>query len=461
MKIPRLLITAGSSGSGKTLVTCGLLQLFKNRGLCTVAFKCGPDYIDPMFHESVLHTKSRNLDSFFMGEAGVRASLIKNVNSCDIAVLEGVMGYYDGLGGTSLRSSAYDVARLTKTPSILLVNTRGMSLSMIPLIQGFLHYQPDSHIRGVLLNQMSAMLYPRMKAVIEAECGVKVLGYLPKMADIHLESRHLGLLKPEEIVGLKEQVQKVAAVMEETLDFEGILQMAADAPELEENASLVNETDTKLPDQTVHIAVAKDEAFCFFYEDNLQILRELGAKLSFFSPIHDKGLPKGTQGILLCGGYPELYAKELSENRGMCGDIYQAVTEGIPCMAECGGFLYLQEALEDMNGISYPMANVIQARAYRTEKLSRFGYVTLKGGKTFGREVGPIPAHEFHYYDSTDCGSSFAAEKPVGNRKWNCIFSTDTLFAGFPHLHYMGNPEVPKAFLEKAGEIVREDRSNR
>ena len=198
METPRFLLTAGASGSGKTLITCGILQALKNRGLNPVSFKCGPDYIDPMFHTRVIGTKSRNLDTFFTEADTLQYLLERNSRGCDIAVMEGVMGYYDGVGGTTLQASAYDLARITETPAVLIVNSKGMSLSLLAYIKGFCQYREDSGIKGVILNQMSPMLYPRMKKKIEEELEVKVYGYVPRVEECTIESRHLGLVLPEQ-----------------------------------------------------------------------------------------------------------------------------------------------------------------------------------------------------------------------------------------------------------------------
>ncbi len=232
MKIPRFLLTAGASGSGKTLVTCGILQAFKNRGLDVVSFKCGPDYIDPMFHAKVIGTKSANLDTFFTNEETTRYLLTENAKDADIAVMEGVMGYYDGVGGITTKASAYDLAKVTDTPAVLLINCKGMSVSILPYVQGFVKYQKDSHIEGVLLNQMSPMLYPRVKKLIEEELHVPVYGYVPRVEECRLESRHLGLVLPDEVVELKEKLNRLAEVLEKTVDLDGLLKLGNSALDL-------------------------------------------------------------------------------------------------------------------------------------------------------------------------------------------------------------------------------------
>ena len=456
-KIPRILLSAGSSGSGKTLITCGLLQALVNRGIKTASFKCGPDYIDPMFHSQVIGTKSRNLDTFFTGEEVTRYLLAKNSADCEIAVMEGVMGFYDGVAGTTTQASAYDLARVTDTPVILIVNSKGMSVSLAAYIKGFLEYKKDSNIRGVIFNQMSPMLYPRMKKLVEEELGIHVLGYVPKVEDCVIESRHLGLVLPEEIPQLKERLKKLSQVLENSLEIDEILNLAQSAPAL--SGSFSCEWKAK---KGLRIGLAKDEAFCFFYEDNLELLKEMGAELVPFSPIHDRHLPENLDGLLLYGGYPELNGQELEANTSMRGEIRQTLTDGMPCLAECGGFMYLHEQMEGMDGQFYQMAGVISGKAFRTPRLTRFGYITLNQNKEVDvlgmKAFDGIPSHEFHYFDSDNCGNAFYAKKPLSTRGWECIHGTDRLLAGFPHLYYYGNPRVPEAFLSKCMEYREETR---
>ena len=324
----------------------------KNRGLQTASFKCGPDYIDPMFHTKVIGTKSRNLDTFFTTPDRTRYLLKRNLEDCDIAVMEGVMGYYDGVGGTTTRASAYDLAKVTQTPVVLIVNCKGMSVSILPFIQGFVNFMPDSNIKGVLLNQISSMLYPRVKEMIETKLGIKVYGYVPVVTDCVIESRHLGLVMPNEIQDFKEKLGKLAKRMEETIDFHGLIELGKSAPAI----SVEKETkeyfqSLKNQGEKIKIGLAKDEAFCFFYEDNLKLLEEMGAELIPFSPIHDKELPPDIQGLLLYGGYPELYGKALEENLSMREQIKEALSKGMPVLAECGGFIYLHDIFEDEKGV--------------------------------------------------------------------------------------------------------------
>ena len=457
-KIPRVLLTAVSSGSGKTMITCGLLKAFKNRGLNCAAFKCGPDYIDPMFHREVLQIDSYNLDTFMCGREGVRKSLLRHGRQRDLCVMEGVMGYYDGIAGISKEASAWDVADATDTPVILILDCKGVSVSAVAVAKGFLEYESEHHIHGVILNRISPMMYGRMKQMIEEQLGLQVYGYVPVVPDCVLESRYLGLQLPGEVEEIDKKLERLAQIIEDTVDLNGILELAKGAAAFDEEIPC-----SQIPNQNnLRIAVARDEAFCFIYPDNLEILNRLGAEIVTFSPIHDKRLPENIQGLVLYGGYPELYAQELSKNRSMRESIYHRVTAGLPCIAECGGFMYLQKQIEAPDGKSYDMTGVLPGKSYKTEKLKRFGYITLSGGTAFGQSVGNITAHEFHYYESEECGHTFTAKKPMSTRSWECIVSTETMLAGYPHIHYMGNPQIAEAFVKACGEEQRKqnDRSD-
>lgn len=448
MHSPRVLFAAPSSGSGKTTIVCGVLRALKNRGRTVSAFKCGPDYIDPLFHERVVGVKSGTLDLFFSEEGTLRRLFAQNAKGSDCAVIEGVMGYYDGLSAASDEASTYAVARALSAPVVLIVDSRGQSLSALATLRGFLDYRPDSGIKGVIFNRMSEHVYRALKPAVEA-MGVAPIGYVPKSDALTLESRHLGLVTPDEVKDLSEKLDALAALLADTLDFDALDALMRSAPTLS-----VPDAPT-VPDlpKTV-IAVAKDEAFCFLYRDNLALLRRFGAELRFFSPLSDTALPEGAQGLILPGGYPELFAKRLSENAAMRSAIKDAIGRGMPTLVECGGFLYLNETLSDMDGNPYPMCGVIHADAVRTQKLSRFGYVTLsaKENTAFFKSGEAIKAHEFHYFESGDPGAAFAAMKPNG-REWACMHAQGNLLAGFPHLFYESNPKPIERFLRAAKEV--------
>ena len=461
MKIPRIMLAAPNSGSGKTLITCGLLQALKNKGFNLASFKCGPDYIDPLFHTRVLGVPSRNLDTYFSGRELTRALFGTHVHQADLAVMEGVMGFYDGVAGVTLTASSWELADVTDTPVILVVNMRGMSLSVAALIQGFMQMQPESHIGGVILNQTSEFMCRQLEPVIEARCGIPVLGYVPKVTECVIESRHLGLVTPAELTDLQERIEKLAEILTDTLDLDAIIRLAGDASDIswtpleqflpQEYQGQKKKAEVKaVQTEALRIGVARDEAFCFYYEDNLDLLRMLGAETVFFSPLHDQKLPENLQGLLIGGGYPELYAKQLSENESMRRDIREKITAGMPYLAECGGFMYLHEAMEDMQKCSWPMAGVLTGNAYYTGKLGRFGYVelTAKEDQMLCQSGDRIKAHEFHYFDSTENGAAFHAAKPMRSRGWDCIHAGAAFAAGFPHLYYYSNPKFAANFVE-------------
>lgn len=466
--IPRLMIAAPSSGGGKTTVTCGLLQAFINRGIETISFKCGPDYIDPMFHTEVLGLKSRNLDLFFTDMQTTNNLICKNAKGFDLAVIEGVMGYYDGLAGISTDASSYDLAKKTQTPVVLLIDCKGKSVSVLAEIKGFLELRPDSNIKGVLLNRLNAMFYPDLKKLIEMELGIEVFGYVPQRQDISLESRHLGLVTAKEIGNLRNILNCLAEQMEESVDLDGLLKLANSAK------SIVCEVKECIPgnwridelthiqEDKVRIGVAMDQAFCFYYQDNLDLFTELGAEIVPFSPLEDKTLPSNLHGLLFGGGYPELYLEKLSSNKSLLKEIKQAISNGIPCLAECGGFMYLHEWIQDRDGKQASMVGSIKGVSYPTDKLGRFGYITLTANRDnlFCKKGKIIRGHEFHYWDSTNTGDCFHAQKPLRKRQWDCMIAEGNLVAGYPHLHYYSNPYFAQNYIKacikykKEGEYI-------
>lgn len=451
---PRVLICAPGSGSGKTVITCALLRILIRKGLLPASFKCGPDYIDPLFHKKVLGIPSRNLDYFLAGKGGVMRSLKRGIKDRNIGIIEGVMGFYDGMGASSIEGSSYDISRITGTPAILVINAKGMSRSAAALVKGFVEYMDyeRNQIKGIILNNISPSIAADIIKLIEEEVHVPVIGYLPHVSEADIASRHLGLVLPDEIPELIEKIDLMADKLEENLNFEKLLEIAAEAetiPDVEESFAPSFKKKKNLANP--QIAVAMDEAFCFYYEDNLDMLRDMGARITFFSPLHDKQLPKA-QGYIIGGGYPELYAKELSENSEMINSIRGAFLRRVPIFAECGGFMYLQENMNDKEGVTYPMVGVIPGESHMTDKLSRFGYVTVTAARNndYLRPFESISGHEFHYYDTSDNGDACIISKGTRNRYWKGIHSTNNLFAGFPHLYYPSCQELVERFLEKA-----------
>ncbi len=441
------MLAAMQSGSGKTTVACGLLAALKARGRAVQAFKCGPDYIDPMFHTRVLGVPSRNLDRFLQGESGVRRTLA--ASPAEFALLEGAMGFYDGLGGTD-EASAWQVARVTGTPVVLVLRPRGSSLTLAAQVKGLQAFRPDSRIAGLLLNDCKPSMHAHLAPILARETGLPVLGYLPPMPRADFASRHLGLLTAAEIADFSDRVAAIASQMERTVDVDRLLALA-DATAI---PAARGGARPAFPPSRCRIAVARDEAFCFYYRDNLDLLRAEGAEPVEFSPLRDEALPANIGGLYLGGGYPELHAEALSRNAPMRAAIRSAVRAGMPTVAECGGFLYLQRALQDADGHSWPMAGALPGEGVRTDRLQRFGYLTLRAeaDSLLFRAGESIPAHEFHYWDSTDNGDGLTAVK--GGRRWRCGQVNDRLYAAFPHLHFGGHAPLARRFADAAAEFA-------
>lgn len=442
--LPRLLLAAPKSGSGKTMITCGLLEALKRRGMRAASAKCGPDYIDPMFHRNVLGVPSANLDTFFTDEATTRYLLKRHAAQADFTLIEGVMGYYDGLGGQSDAASTYEVARVTETPVALIVDGKGASVSLAALVKGLVEYRADSNIRGILLNRVSAGFYPRLKELLERECGVRVLGFLPELKDLEVPSRHLGLISPEEMETFERWTGRIADELEKNVDMDALLELGRAVPAIEGAAPEIPRLE-----RTVRIGVARDEAFSFYYGENLQLLAEMGAELVEFSPLRDETLPQALDGLLLGGGYPENYGPELEKNEKMRREIKAACERGMPCLAECGGFLYLQESLKTAAGQECSMAGGLKGRSFPTGKLCRFGYVQVETSKSgiLGEAGQLLKGHEFHYWDCTENGADCIAGKPAGGKEYSCMVHTAHMAAGFPHFYYYSNPEAVFEFL--------------
>ncbi len=415
------------------------------------AFKCGPDYIDPMFHRSVLGVESHNVDLFFSSESFLRQHYARHCAGHQAAVCEGVMGFYDGVGGTTSQASAWHVAHTLDMPVLLVIRPRGASLTLAAQIRGLCAFREQSHIRGLFLNDCSPMLYRSLAPMLEKETGLPVLGYLPHREEAAFESRHLGLYTAGEIHDLQQRIGLLADLLEQNLDFARFSSLFCTP-----GPGYAAPTSQNVPAIT-RLAIASDRAFCFCYEETKEALRAAGAELVPFSPLTDTQLPENIGGLYLPGGYPELYANELAENEPMLCAIRQAVENGMPTVAECGGFLYLGQHLEGSDGVSYPMAGVLPGDGLRKEKLTRFGYafLTAQSDSLLFSAGDQIPVHEFHYWDSTENGAAFLAQKPVTGRSWSCGFATPTLYAGFPHLYGAGHSQWVRRFTHAANEYQK------
>lgn len=468
-KLPRILLAGMNSGCGKTSITCGILKALTDRGIRIQSYKCGPDYIDPMLHSHITGQPCRNLDPFFSTEEELRELMAKDSRKAEFSVVEGVMGYYDGIGVSSEKST-HTVSAATGTPTILIINVKGMSHTMIPLIQGMLEYR-ENPVRGVILNRCSKGLYQMMKPELERILPIKVVGYFPNDDRVHIGSRHLGLMTAAEIQNLDEVIQSLGAMAEESIDLDLLLRLGEEAEALPavpvpgvgaetgETASVAHESamGASQTASTARIAVAWDKAFCFYYQENLDILRQSGAELVFFSPVNDRSLPENIGGIYLGGGYPETYRKELSENISMKEEIRRAAETGMPVLAECGGFMYTCENLIETDGSAMPMLGLIPTDVQMTQRLSMdFGYVTMEVQQDtpFFDKGTQIRVHEFHYSKAAKRGEVCRMEKSTG-RSWTGMHVRGNVLAGYPHLYFHNCPEVAERFVRLAAEYEK------
>ena len=422
----------------------------KRRGCAPCAFKSGPDYIDPMFHRAVMGVESRNLDLFFSAPETVRTLYAKGAAGHGAAVCEGAMGFYDGLGGVSDRASAWHLADTLGLPVLLVVEPKGQSLTLAAELNGLVNFRTPSHIAGILLNNCTARMHALLAPMLEKETGLPVLGFLPKLPEAVIGSRHLGLYTAAEVENLQQKLALLADAAEEHIDWPRLLALCEKEP-----PALPVQPET--PPARVRIAVAQDEAFCFTYAETLEAFRDAGAEVVFFSPLRDTALPENIGGLYLPGGYPELHARELSENTSLLREIKRKIESGLPTAAECGGFLYLGQSLTDAEGQSWPMVGVLPGEAKDAGRLVRFGYAALSADSDsmLFRAGESFPIHEFHHWDSTANGTALAAKKPVGGAAWRCGSVNEHFYAGFPHLYWAGTP-LPQRFAA-AAENYRRD----
>ena len=414
----RVMIAAPKSGSGKTSVTIALLENLKKRNVKVCSFKCGPDYIDPLFHKSVLGIPSFNLDTFFTDEKTTREIFEIHSSDYDFAVMEGVMGLFDGLGGIREEGSSYHLARVTKTPVILVVDAKGACKSIIPMIAGFKAYDKEDLIKGVILNRTSESVFNIVAPLIEKELSIKALGFIPEKKDAIIPSRHLGLFTPDDEEKVRNVIEILSAEFVKNVSFDEIEKIAAGDG-------------------------------CLIYEDNIRLLEENGADIVYFSPLHDEAVPKDADAILLTGGYPEEYLEDLSKNKSMMDSIKELHGKNIPIVAECGGFMYLHKTIEDRDKERYETVGIIDANCVFTGKSVRFGYIEIKEKKASFLNGEAIKGHEFHYYDSERNGDSCIVTKPVSGKQYESIIENDNMFVGFPHLYYPSNPSFAKNLVKK------------
>lgn len=457
---PRLIIAGTGSGAGKTTVTLGLMKALAARGLRVQGFKCGPDYIDPTYHTAVTGRASRNLDAWMTSPEYVRTAFAKASTGQDISIIEGVMGLYDGKDPLSNTGSTAEIALVTQTPVLLVVDVRSMARSAAAIVLGFQQLEPELNIAGVIVNRCgSAGHYGIVKKAIEQMCGIPVVGWLKRDEELSIPERHLGLVPAIERGELESLFQRAADVLLEGTDLDAIMAIAAGAPSLDawEDAetfadSSVHEKTQQTSEQRPTIAVARDAAFNFYYPDNLELLEEAGARLTYFSPLAGEGIPDDADGIYLGGGFPEEFAADIAANLGFLAGLKEAVRKGMPLFAECGGYMVLAETLTDRQGETHAMAGIVPADVQMQTKRAALGYREAHAVKsTFLMEQGEgLRGHEFHYSTMTykeGVEIPFAYEtKGLRGMKAEG-YAAGSVMAGYTHVHFGSNPNAAQRWV--------------
>lgn len=447
----RLIIAAPESGSGKTLITAGLCYALRQQGLQVQMFKAGPDYIDPTYHQLASKRPCRNLDSWMLPTKAITESFQRNSHGCDLALIEGVMGLFDGFGVSNDTGSTAELAQLLQAPVILVLPVRGQARSAASTLLGFHTFSPHLAISGVILNQVGSEKHAQLcQQAIEAETAVPVLGYLPRSEALVLPERHLGLVPTQEMDAITAVIEEVGAQLATTTNFNQLLQIAQNTPTL---PSFPQQQTSLAPEPVVRLAVAKDAAFSFIYPENVELLTEAGAEIIYFSPLHDDHLPANIDGVILSGGFPELYAAELSANEAMLTALRQAAAARLPIYAECGGLMYLTAAISDQNGQQRPMVGLLPGTSEMTQRVT-LGY-RLVEAVTDGPLLpagAQVRGHEFHYSQwqpPTNEHPVYALLDPYGNsdEKRFAGFQQGTVWASYIHLHFLAQPSMAARFV--------------
>lgn len=434
-------IAGASSNVGKTTISSLLMYAFKQRGLTVQAFKCGPDYLDPTFHSHVTGRPSLNLDLHLMGEAAVKDAFYSHLQGVDIAIIEGVMGMYDGADHALDNGSSAHIARILGLPVVLIVDGSGVATSLAATVLGFQQFDSRCHLAGVIINGVGSdhhykLLVDAITQYTQATC----FGYLPKLAFVDMQSRHLGLKPSNEVADIDAQYARLLTAAKDSIDFTALSEKLCFKPAHSPAVKPVQKGHLRL-------AIAMDSAFYFYYHENLEMLAARGVELVPFSPLADTGLPANIDGIYLGGGYPELHAVALASNQTLKSAIYQAAHSGMPIYAECGGLMYLMRSLSDLEGNAYPMVGIFAGDAQMTDRLQHFGYVvvTLTQDTILGKAGTRLNGHEFHRstIDTSAINCSYSVQKARGKRPpWQCGASFNNCLGAYAHLHFKQFPEA-------------------
>lgn len=436
-----IVISSNSSGGGKTTISVGIMKALMKKGFDVQGYKVGPDYIDPAFHSQITKKPSRNLDIFLMGEEGIKASYSRGKG--ELGVVEGVMGLYDGKGIDSRYSTAH-VAKTLDLPVVLVLSPKAQSATLCAEINGLMNFD-EVKISGIILNNISESYYNLLKASIEYNCNIKVLGYIPKDERLKIGSRHLGLIQSSEIEDLEEKIDICSEHILNNIDMNELLKIFKETPEYEDNFHLEN--------KDLKIAVAYDKAFSFYYRDNIELLEEIG-EITYFSPLKDKELPKNIDFLYIGGGYPEVFIEELSKNKSMLKSIKEELDKGLKCYAECGGLMYLTEVIENEE-IKGDAVGYFKGYSKMTKRLQNFGYAKLevqKENNLISKGLS-INCHEFHKsIVESEEDKIFKLNKTMYNgqtKHWNCGYIKGNTVGAYAHVNFLGNIDFLKELIKK------------
>ena len=452
-----MVIAGTASGVGKTTVALGLMNAFSKKGLRVQPFKVGPDFIDPGYHALVTGKPSRNLDGWMLSTATVQEIFLKHASQADLAIVEGVMGLFDGLDGKSEEGSTAQIAKLLDLPVLLVVDARSMARSVGAVVYGFENYDPKLKVAGIIFNRVgSPKHYEYLREAVADRCKAKVLGYLSRHEALQLPERHLGLVTAGESGLPKNFMDSLSHEMGYNVNIEEINTiMTRDSRSVRVSDSSYPERPQPTPLRT-RLAVARDEAFSFYYPDNLDLLSEQGVELCYFSPIRDSSLPMNVDGLYIGGGYPELYAEQLAANTILRKQIKDAAEGGLPIYAECGGLMYLTRAIRDTMGHVHEMVGLFPAEARMLKKRKALGYteVRLVQDCLLGKTGWTIRGHEYHYSELASDLFHQGIDRvyELSSRKENVIrregYQYHNVLASYVHLHFGSNPKVAQSFVD-------------
>lgn len=465
----RLVIAGTGSGVGKTTMTIGIMSALQKKGYVVQGFKCGPDYIDPTYHTAVTGRKSRNLDSWMLSEETVQEIFQRGSFGADISIMEGVMGFYDGKNPKNNEGSTAHISMITNSPVILVVNCASMARSAAAIVKGFqcfVETTPPNIVAVIANNVGSEGHYKIVKTAIEQECLIPVIGYLKRETDITIPERHLGLIPSIERGELDTFFSKLGDIISETIDIDKLFELAKSVPLPLAQSSLFQ----RKKEQAVRIAVARDAAFNFYYEENLELLEAYGAELVYFSPLKGEKLPENVQGLYIGGGFPEEFAAQLAELEEVKDSIRRAIEDGLPTLAECGGYMYLSDSIQTTEGSTYPMLGIIPGQVKMQTKLAALGYREVTGQKgnfLFGKAglldteregntalpSSKARGHEFHYstfHSPKELLPAYQTSGMRGTKVEGCLYKN--VVAGYTHLHFASNPSIVERWIEQCTE---------